>query len=233
MEDSQKPSKDFLLPASILVAAVLIAGAVIYSTGSKVVNPTADLSETIGQQIPKDLIDDDVILGDPKAPVTIVEFGDYQCPFCGKFFNENEPLLREEYIKTGEVKMVYRDFAFLGPESQGAALASQCAAEQGKFWAYHDELYKAEIADRKENNGNISAVFLKSLAGKLGLDQAKFDSCLDSQKYKLEVEKDYDDGVAAGVRGTPTTFVNGKLLSGAAQYSTLKKLIDEALASSR
>lgn len=233
MEDSQKPSKDFLLPASIMIAAVLIAGAVIYGTGSKAVNPTANTSETVGKQTTEDLIDDDVILGDLKAPVTIVEFGDYQCPFCGRMFKNVEPLLREDYIKTGKVRMVYRDFAFLGPESQAAALASQCAAEQGKFWAYHDGLYEAEVADGKEHNGNLSAAFLKSLAGKLGLDQTKFNSCFDSQKYKAEVEKDYKDGVAAGVQGTPATFINGKLVSGAVPYSSFKTLIEEALAASR
>lgn len=226
MDDSQKPSRDFSLPTSILVAALLIAGAVIYSTGSKTVGEPADVSAIVGQ---KDLADDDVILGDPKAPVTIVEFGDYQCPFCGRFFSQVEPMIREEYIKTGKVKMVYRDFAFLGPESQGAALASQCAAEQGKFWAYHDELYKAEIADGVEHNGNLSAVFFKSLASQLGLDGNKFNSCLDSQKYKDEVQKDYNDAVAAGVKGTPTTFVNGKLISGAVPYETIKALIEEAL----
>lgn len=227
MEPSQKDSNSFLLPASILVAALLIAGAVIYSSGAKSLNnKTAEVIETFTGG---DLLDDDVILGNPDAPVTIVEFGDYQCPFCGRFFSEVEPKIRDEYIKTGKAKMVYRDFAFLGPESQAAALASQCAAEQGKFWAYHDELYKAEVADGVEHNGNLSAVFLKSLAGKLGLESVKFNSCFDSQKYKSEIQKDYEDGVNAGVRGTPTTFVNGELISGAASYLTFKNLIEEAL----
>ncbi len=230
MDDSQKNSKDFLLPASILVAALLIAGAVIYSTGSKTAGQLADVSATVEN---KDLADDDVVLGDPKAPVTIVEFGDYQCPFCGKFFSQVEPLLREEYIKTGKVKMIYRDFAFLGPESQAAVLASECAAEQGKFWAYHDKLYEAEVADGKEHNGNLSSAFLKSLAVELNLDSAKFNSCLDSQKYKEEIQKDYNDGVAAGVRGTPTTFVNGEPVSGAVPYETLKALIEKALTTAR
>lgn len=230
MNDSQKALKDFSLPASILVAALLIAGAVIYSTGSKNVGQPADVAAVVGQ---KDLADDDVILGDPKAPVTIVEFGDYQCPFCGRFFSQVEPRIREEYIKTGKAKMVYRDFAFLGPESQDAALASQCAAEQGKFWAYHDKLFETEIADGVERNGNLSSVFLKSLASQLGLDVKKFDSCLDSKKYKDEIQKDYDDAVTAGVRGTPTTFINGKLASGAVPYETIQSLIEEALKSSR
>lgn len=225
MDDSQKSQRDFLLPASILVAALLIAGAVIYSAGSKNASQPAAVIETVGV---KDLSDDDVILGDPKAPVTIVEFGDYQCPFCGRFFQTTEQELRSEYIKSGKVKMIYRDFAFLGPESQSAALASQCAAEQGKFWAYHDKIFEAEIADGKEHNGNLSNAFLKSLASSLGLDSAEFNSCLDSQKYKDEIQKDYNDGLAAGVQGTPTTFVNGELVSGAVSYETLKTLIEKA-----
>lgn len=230
MGDSQKSVRDFSLPASILVGALLIAGAVIYATGSKNIGQPAGLVEVVGQ---KDLADDDVILGDPDAPVTIVEFGDYQCPFCGRFFSQIEPRIREEYIKTGKAKMIYRDFAFLGPESQGAALASQCAAEQSKFWAYHDEIYKAEIADGVENNGNLSAAFLKSLASRLGLDGKQFGSCLDSQKYKKEIQKDYDDAVSAGVRGTPSSFINGKPASGLVPYETLQTLIEEALKSSR
>lgn len=230
MDDSQKPSKDFLLPASILVAGLLVAGAVIYSTGSGSLKEPANIISQTGEV---DLADDDVILGSADAPVTIVEFGDYQCPFCGKFFTQIEPKLRDEYIKTGKVKMVYRDFAFLGPESQGSALASQCAAEQGKFWSYHDGLYEAEVADGKEHNGNLSAAFLKSLAVDLGLDKNKFNSCLDSQKYKEEVVKDYNDGVEAGVRGTPTAFINGKAVSGALPYESYKTLIEEALAGSR
>lgn len=231
MDQSQKDDKSFLLPASILVAAILISGAVVYSTGLKVSrNQPADVGATVDS---KKLSDDDVILGNPNAPVEIVEFGDYQCPFCGRFFSEAEPRIREDYIKTGKAKMVFRDFAFLGPESKEAALASQCAAEQNKFWAYHDKLFETEIADGRENSGNLTPALFKSLASQLGLDSGKFSGCLDSQKYKAEVQKDYDDGVSAGVRGTPTTFVNGKLISGAVSYETLKSLIEEALAASR
>ncbi len=229
MDDSQKKDKDVFLPGSIIVAALLIAGALIYTTGSEAVNPP------LAKVLPADqnLADDDVVLGDPAAPVTVVEFGDYQCPFCGRFFQQVEPQLREEYIKTGKVKMIYRDFAFLGPESQGAAMASQCAADQGQFWAYHDELYIAEIADGVEHNGNLSAAFFKSIASKLGLDAAVFDACMTSNKHRAEVEKDYNDGVDVGVQGTPTAFVNGKLLSGAVTYDIFKAEIEAALRSVR
>ncbi|MDO8467223.1 MAG: DsbA family protein [bacterium] len=231
MEDSQKPGKDLLLPGSILVAAFLIAGALIYSVGARNLAPQpANLVATVSD---KDLADDDVVLGSVDAPVTLVEFGDYQCPFCGRFFSQVEPKIREEYIKTGKVKMIYRDFAFLGPESVEASMASQCAAEQKKFWEYHDGLYAAEVSDGREHNGNLSEIFFKSLASSLGLDRTRFDSCLSSKKYFKEVEKDYADGLAAGVTGTPTTFVNGKALSGAVPYEQIKVAIDEALTATR
>lgn len=232
MENQNGFKKDYFLPISILVAAVLIGGAVIYSTGVKTVNrdQVANLGGAAGSLLTDEqLIDDDVILGDSKAPVTIVEFGDYQCPFCGRFFSQTESQIKKDYVQIGKVKMVYRDFAFLGPESKTAALAAQCAGEQGKYWAFHDRLFEIEVADGVEHNGNLSVSLMKSLAKELGLNQNQFNACLDSGKYNTEIEKDYNDGVAAGVAGTPATFVNGKLVEGAQPYSVFKDLIEAAL----
>ncbi len=227
MEDSQKPKKDILLPGSIIVAALLVSGALVYNVGSRSLAPV--LPEARADVTKMDLVDDDVILGSADAPVTIVEFGDYQCPFCGRFFTGIEPKLREEYIKTGKARMVYRDFAFLGPESAEAAIASQCAAEQKAFWSFHDALFAAEVNDGAEHNGNLNEQLFKTIASGLKLDRARFDSCLSSKKYFKEIEKDYNDGIAAGVRGTPATFINGEVISGAADYGVFKSAIDEAL----
>lgn len=233
MENSNNNiKKDYFLPLSILVAAVLIAGSVIYSAGIKTLNrdQTAELGGAVGIDFgDKELIDDDVILGDAKAPVTVAAFGDYQCPFCGRFFQEAESEIRKNYVTTGKVKLVYRDFAFLGPESLTAALATQCAGEQGKYWAFHDRLYEIELADGAEHNGNLSASLMKSLAGQFGLNQSQFNSCLDSEKYLSEIEKDYEDGVKFGVAGTPAAFVNGQLIEGAQPYAVFKDLIEKAL----
>jgi len=235
MEENQKsPHQNFFLPLSIVTAAVLISGSIIYSTGLKKIAQTSDLSKGVSttdtiNNSNGDLIDDDAILGDPKAPVTMVEFGDYQCPFCGRFFSRVEPQLKTDYIASGKVKMVYRDFAFLGPESLTAALAAQCAGEQGKYWAYHDKLFQTEIADGAENNGNLTPALMKSLAQELNLNMTQFNSCFDSKKYSQEIEKDYNDGVKAGVSGTPTIFVNGKLISGAQPYSVFQQAIDSIL----
>lgn len=230
-----KKEKDYILPLSILLAGFLISGAVIYSVGVK---NTPELSQ--GRKAPLTaalnesgaaIIEpgDDVILGDPKAKVTLIEFGDYQCPFCGRFFTETEGHLRSEYIETGKVRMVYKDFAFLGPESLLAAQGAECAKDQSKYWEYHDGLYKMETADNQENNGNISLDVLKRMASELGLNRVSFDSCLDSKKYEEEVKNDYNEGQAIGVRSTPTVFINGQRIEGALPYSVFKEAIDQAL----
>lgn len=115
----------------------------------------------------------DVILGDPNAPVTVIEYGDYQCPFCARFFTDVEPFIRDEYIKTGKVKMVFRNYAFLGPESVDAAEAAECAKDQGKFWEFHDALYEAEAEDGREHNGNLNKDLFVEISEKLGLTKKK------------------------------------------------------------
>ncbi len=233
----EKQTSSFMLPASILVAGVLIAGSVIYSTGRKTPaqNPAPGNTQQAATAPAANLADAlkignrDVILGDPKAPVALIEYGDYQCPFCGRMFTQVEPQLREEYIKTGKVKMVYRNFQFLGQESTNAGAAAECSKDQGKFWAFHDELYKAEIADGQENNGNLTKSLFVKLAGDAGLDVNAFTSCYDSGKYTAQVEKDRNDAGAIGVNSTPTTYVNGQMVQGAQPYSAFKSVIDIAL----
>ncbi len=229
------PAGGRFLGVSIVLGALIIGGSLIYSTGLRATRGEG-LAQVAGERgssrtadALKNLPDDDVILGDSNAPVAFIEWGDYQCPFCGKLFLEVEPKLREEYIATGKVKMVYRDFAFLGPESVTAALAAGCAGEQGAYWAFHDRLFEIETADRRENNGNLTPELMRSLAGELGLDRTQFDSCLDERKYQSEIEKDYQDGIAAGVTGTPGNFINKKLFPGALPYETFKQAIDAEL----
>lgn len=239
-EDIIKPKSgnSYFLPVSILVAGVLIAGSVIYATGQKsttqIPPPTAGNNQSA--VTPANLTEAlkigsrDVILGDQKAPVTLIEYGDYQCPFCGRMFTQVEPQLREEYIKTGKVKMVYRDFAFLGPESLAAASAAHCAADQSKFWEYHDALYAAEIKDGKENNGNLNKTLFVKLAGNADLNVGAFTTCYDSNKYVAQVEKDKNDAGAIGVDSTPTNYLNGQMVQGAQPYSVFKSVIDLELA---
>lgn len=238
MENENKKS-DFLLPASILIAGIFISGSIVYLVGSK--NQTAGLSPNDqlaqvgagGKTLPE-ISSRDVILGEPKAPVSLIEYGDYQCPWCGKFFDEVEEPLRNEYIKTGKVKMVYRNFAFLGPESFAAAEAAECAKDQSQFWAFHDAIYKTEVDEVKnriqnENNGNLTRDFFLKIASDLKLDTKIFTTCFDNKKYESQIKQDNDAGRAAGVTGTPGLFVNGQQVGGFIPFVSLKASIDNFL----
>jgi protein-disulfide isomerase len=225
--------KDYFLPVSVLIAGVLIAGAVIYTNGLKSGNKAVvadNTNQTPSVPVSLGLTSEDVILGDPNAPITLIEYGDFQCPFCGRFFSQTENLIKEQYVRTGKVKFVYRHFAFLGPESIEAAKAAECAKDQGKFWEFHDALFNAEIQDGQEHNGNLNTALFKSLANQLGMNAISFSACLASDKYANKVQKDYDSGLAAGVRATPTSFVNGQRVEGAVPFSNFKNIIDNFLA---
>jgi len=223
-------NKETFLPASILIAGVLIAGAVIYSTGIKSSPAAPDVQKPeilSGEEL--NLTKDDVVLGDINAPVTLIEYSDFQCPFCGRFFSQTESLIKENYIKTGKVKFVYRHFAFLGPESRAAANAAECAKDEGKFWQYHDELFNEELRDGQENSGNLNKALFVQIAKYLSLNLDKFSACLDSNKYAKKVSNDYSVAQKIGVRATPTSFVNGKKFEGALPFDQFKSAIDRAL----
>jgi protein-disulfide isomerase len=223
-QEAQNNESKFSLsvPVSIMLAGLLIAGAVWFRSGGKV-----DTTATVGGARPiKVELGSLPILGEAKAKVEIVEFGDYQCPFCGKLFQQVEPMIREQYLKNGLAKMTWRDFAFLGPESFWAAEAARCANDQGQFWQYHDLLFNRQSG---ENQGAFSKDNLKKFAGELGLSQPEFDFCLDGDKYTQAVKDDTDAGRVLGVAGTPHTFVNGTAINGAQPFEVFKNLIDQAL----
>ncbi|MBS3051935.1 MAG: DsbA family protein [Candidatus Aenigmarchaeota archaeon] len=163
--------------------------------------------------------DDDPFKGGADAKVTIVEFSDYQCPYCARAESVVEQIM-ETY--GNKVKFVYRDFPLPGHQfAQKAAEASECADDQGKFWEYHDLLF--------ENQQSLSVGSLKNFAKALKLDSNKFDSCLDDGKYTQEVKKDLKDGAGYGVEGTPTFFINGIKLSGAVPFEQFRGIIDNEL----
>jgi protein-disulfide isomerase/plastocyanin len=168
--------------------------------------------------------DDDAVKGDENAPVTIIEFSDYQCPFCGRFYEETLPQLEEQYIATGKVKLVHRDFPLesIHPEARPAAEAAECAGDQGKYYEMHDKLY--------ENQQSLSADNYKLWAEEIGLDMDQFNDCVESNKHAEEVSADLADGSAAGVTGTPGFFINGQLLSGAQPFSVFQQIIEAELA---
>ncbi len=214
----------FIIPGAIVLAGLIIAVAVIYSTVGFKSSDKPSGTAAVGA-LPA-FSSSDFVLGDQNAPVTIIEYSDFQCPFCGKFFKETESMLREKYIKTGKVKFIYRSFAFLGQESLLAANAARCAGEQGKFWQYHDYLYSNQSG---ENQGAFSKDNLKSFATALGLDTEKFNACLDSEKYTDLIQKETKAGGEAGVQGTPANFINGTLYPGALPAATFTQIIDDEL----
>lgn len=242
--DEQKPKRDYLLPVSILIAAVLVAVALIYNAGKKADNNPAAANPAANSGAPtmsaKDIDLSSVdFQGNQNASATLVEYGDYQCPFCARFFEQTEPALKTAYFDTGKVKFAYKDMAFLGPESLAAAQAASCAQDQGKFWQYHDALFNTEIKEeqttgRSENTGNLNRALFLSLANGLGLNATDFASCLDSNKYKDKVTKETAEANAvmgADKASTPSFFLNGQLLfQGAYPLANFQQAIDQVLA---
>ncbi len=160
------------------------------------------------------------VRGNPKAPVMIVEFSDYQCPYC----HQVEPTLNQVLAKYGDkVSLSYRDFPLTQIHSQAeiSAEASRCALEQGKYWEYHDQLFTASKLDKDA---------LLEYARNLNLDDKQFGSCLTGEKYKAEIDKDLQEGKKAGVSGTPGFFINGVALSGAQGQDAFARVIDDELA---
>jgi protein-disulfide isomerase len=181
-------------------------------------------------------------LGDPNAPIKIEEFSDFQCPFCERFHEETEPLLRQYYIDTGKVQFVYRslgnwvsqNIGGARTESQDSALAAYCAGDQNKFWEMHAYLF-ANV--RGEDAGSFTDRRIRAIAEKAGLNMGEFNSCYNSGKYEDRVQQDLKDGQAAGVNGTPAFLVsyevNGetktKLIEGAQPFSTFQQDLEAIL----
>ncbi len=233
--------------STFLLLAILIVGAFIFfsggiknsGSGNSVVQQPPTQAPSQPSQV-KASIDDDPVLGNKNAPVTIIEFSDYQCPFCRKFWTETLSQIKKEYIDTGKVKLVYRDFPLssIHPAAEPAAEAADCVREKGGDEAYfkmHDKIFQEgnKLDGGDPNTGPVKgtaqfgAEDLKKWAKDIGYD---IGSCLDSGKYKSEVQKDSSDAQAAGGQGTPYFVVNGKPLSGAQPFEAFKQAIDAELA---
>ncbi len=166
--------------------------------------------------------DDDAILGDKNAPIEIIEFSDYECPFCTRFYTDTLPQLKAAYIDTGKAKLIYRDFPLgFHANAQKAAEAAECAEDQGKYYEMHDKLFEQGVS------GGVTA--FKQYAKEIGLNTATFDACLDSGKHTSEVQKDFQDGQRAGVSGTPTFYINGQQLVGAQPFEAFQQIIEQEL----
>ncbi len=239
------------LAGTILVSTLIVAGSLIYVFGperaavapdskqlaainqSAITLPPFETSLPYGQTPTPG---GDVLLGDPDAPVEVVGYSDYQCPFCAKFAIQTEPQIRQNYIASSKAKMIYKDlivvdgFIANGHESTDAALAANCAADQGKFWEYHDALFIIEAVDQKENNGNLTKELFLAIADKLNMDKSAFESCYDSKKYAGEVASDTAEAQNDLSRlSTPSALINGELVQGAQPYANFAAVIDKFL----
>jgi protein-disulfide isomerase len=193
-----------------------------YVWGRPTPEPTAQI------QIPENLIrydvdlDDDPSLGPADAPITIVEFSDYQCPFCTRWHDQVFKKLMDEY--DGQIRFIYRDFPLksIHPEAVPAAEAANCAFEQDAFWGFHDALFKAEFG--------LGVEAYEQYARGLGLDMEKFTACVAERRYADDVESDFIYASEFGISSTPTFFVNGIPIVGAQPYDVFKQVIDLELA---
>ncbi len=166
-------------------------------------------------------------LGEDGAKVTMVEFVDYQCPFCKRAFDSNFSQIDKDYIKTGKLKYVMRDLPLpFHPNSKPAALAARCAGEQGKYAEMHEKLYSTQ--EEWSSLTDATAKF-KSYAEGLGLEANKFGSCIAEKKYEKEIDADTTLAGEVGATGTPTFYINGKQIVGAQPVSAFQTMIDEAL----
>jgi protein-disulfide isomerase len=219
-----KVRRKIILPILLVLGIILIAMAIVFLFRPEPnVSATSDSGIALTTTFPKPMVDGNT-MGDPNAPVLIEEFSDFQCAYCRQFFLETEKILIDQYVKTGKVYFIYRTLgSWLGPGSQYAAEAAYCAGDQDMFWEYHDALFT------NQGRMEFSPVNLIQLADNLGLDLNEFGSCVENYKYRDQVKKDLTDGVTAGVRGTPSFLINGRLVVGAQPFSFFQQAIETAL----
>lgn len=212
----------------VVVTAVTVGIVASYSSSSQSETVNLDVSRTHGDI---STAMGSPILGDPSAPITIVEFGDYQCHQCYNWFHNTKPAIFENYVDTGKANFVFVDLAFLGRDSPGAAQASYCAEEQGKYWEYRDVLYISQ--EPKIDNGWANSEHLKAFAFSLGLDMELFENCLDSEKYSKRVQHNIDEAKKHGVRGPLGFFIVGnddqQQIGGDQPYSVFKQVLDSMI----
>ncbi len=227
----EKNQNPYLIPGAIVIAGIIIAGAVFYnqSLRSPILTPEtytgAGPLPSANTKAEITVTEKSHIRGNTGAPVTIVEFSDFQCPFCRSFHPTLQQALADYPDK---VRWVYKHFPLdqIHPQARSAAEASECVAEQkgnDGFWQFADALF--------ENQSRLGETLFKELAQNLGLDMAQFESCLASRKYQDVVEADFKEGISLGVLGTPGSFVNGEAVEGAVSYSALKSVVERALSS--
>lgn len=201
--------------AVVAIVVLIVAGGVLRGgSNNSTVNRTAPAAGFIE--------------GSADAPVLITAWEDFQCPVCKAANSSVLKQIEENYVNTGKARLEFKQFPFLGNESYTAAQASQCAADQDKFWPYHDALFAAQGA---ENSGTFSVTKLTSLAANVGIDTSQFSACLTNGDYKASVQAEKQEGVDLGVKATPTFFVNGAQVADWRDYNAFAAMIEAALQS--
>jgi protein-disulfide isomerase len=219
--------------ASVAIISVFLVFGTFNDKPELVVAPTPAIQETGPAQITEATFMENgsPILGDPNAPITMVEFGDYQCFFCNKFFHETEDVLLKNYVETGKVKVIFKDFTIIGADSIVAANAAHCASDQGKFWEYHNTLYNHWTG---ENNGWASSNNLLQFAVELELDTDEFSKCMIDSKHTPSIINSNQDAKDLGLTGTPAFFIIGPdnkvtKIGGAQPYDVFEKIFNSEL----
>lgn len=252
--DKSESGSFITAPAAILIGSILISISILISggairikgfntagTGGNAVLPTSSTQPAAAAPTEPTSatvsMDDDPVLGDKNAPVTIVEFSDYECPFCKRHYEQTHAQLKTNYIDTGKVKLVFRDLplSFHDPMATTEAIAANCAREQGGDTAYY-KLHDKMFEETTSNGSGLTKDQLNKFASEQGLNEANFKSCVDSEKFKDEVAKDLADAGTAGATGTPSFVigksgdqVSGKLIVGAQPYTAFQAEIDALL----
>ena len=216
----------------VIVAVVIISFSTYYATLLETQKLAQDRFLASQQEPQQEFENGSPILGSESAPITIVEFGDYQCEACYAWFHNTRDTLIDNYVETGKAKLIFVDLPFLGRDSPTAAQASYCAEDQGQYWEYHTMLYTFQ--DGHPDSGWADRDRLNSFAFSLDMDIDEFNECMDSSKYKKRVKANYDEAVKNNVQSTPTFIIiseDGKKeqFSGAQPYSVFSATIESML----
>lgn len=225
MEQKQIDLNKIVISLSILLAGVMIAGAILYTKSVENDSPIAeDLPSVVDIKMGSNQV-----LGDKNAPVQIIEFSDFQCPFCRSFWEGAYSEIKSKYIDTGKVALEFRDYPLdFHPAAVISARAARCAGDQNMFWQMHDKIF-SEQAEQGTGTIYYEASDIKNWAKEIGLNTQTFNTCLDSDKYADDVQDDFKAGQKYGVSGTPTFFINGTRVVGAQPFSVFESIIEAEL----
>lgn len=235
MPERRTSRRNLILPLVVaVVAAVALLAAVLGSPGksdrgtASSAPASSHANEPPLAQLARRIPNDPMAMGRVDAPVVMITYSDFQCPFCGKFARDTLPTLEKKYVRNGTLRIEWRDFPYIGPESKTAALAGRAAAAQGRFWQFHDAMYADQLPP---NSGRLNQQYLDGVAAKIGLDVPAFRAYMSSAIAQRRVATDFDEGQAAGVTGTPSFLINGTPVVGAQPVEVFEQAIDGAAGS--